>query len=140
MWIFNVTRQIVRAAGLKVLPSLVPKNDPDMVAAAQEGFRDLATDRVRVLKVHMFLNSDIPQSRFILPRRDIRDGMVSFMRFMRCDFESAMTYAQDAIANNRHYKAFPRDLALFIDFTDVVSRPADVAHTIAMFLKVPLDR
>ena len=111
-----------------------------MIAAGQEGICDQATDRVRVLKVHMLLHSDLPLSRFILPRRDIRDGVVSFMRFMRCDFESAMKFAHDAIANDRHYDAFPRDRALIIDYSDIVARPAEVAHTVAMFLEVPVKR
>jgi hypothetical protein len=68
MWVFNVTRQVVRAAGLEVLPSLVPQTDEAMGAAFQEGIRDLATDRVRVLKVHQALSPDLPASRFILPR------------------------------------------------------------------------
>jgi hypothetical protein len=55
-----------------------------MLAAYEEGVRDPAIDRVRVLKVHSALRSDLAASRFILPRRDIRDSVVSFMRFNRC--------------------------------------------------------
>ena len=140
MWVFNVTRQIVRAAGLEVLPTLVPQTEKAMLAVGREGFDDPATDRVRVLKVHMLLRSDLPQSLFILPRRDIRDGIVSFMRFMRCDFESAMKFAHDAIAAERHYDAFPRDRALIVNYADIVARPAEIAQTVAMFLEVPMER
>src|ERR1043166_548248 len=84
MWVFNVTRQIVRAAEFEVLPSLGTQSDEAMLAAARDGGCDPATDRVRVLKLHGTC-PDFPYVRFIVPRRDIRDSVVSFMRFMRCD-------------------------------------------------------
>ena len=140
MWTFNITRQVVRAAGLEVLPSLVPQTDEAMWAAFQEGVQDLATDRVRVLKTHDVLRPDLPASRFILPRRDIRDTVVSFMRFMRCDFETAIKFARSALEYQRHYDEWPRDRALIIDYQDIVARPIDVVHTISAFLEVPVDR
>lgn len=138
MWVFNVARQIVRAAGLEVLPSLVPQTDEAMLTAGQQALHDPATDRVRVLKVHLALRPDLPFSRFIRPRRDLRDEVVSFMRFMRCDFERAMNFAQGAIAIERHYDAFPRDRALTVEYTDILARPAEIVHTIAAFLEAPL--
>jgi hypothetical protein len=140
MWTFNVTRQIVRAAGLQALPSLVPQTKSAMMAAGQEGFRDPATDRVRVLKVHAVLRSDIPFSRYIVPRRDVRDRVVSFMRFMRCDFEGAMKFAERAILMDRHYGAFSRDRALIIDYSEIIARPGEVAYAVAAFLEAPVER
>ena len=139
MWVFNVTRQIVRAAGLEVLPATVPQTNEDMVAAAMEGVVDPVTDRVRVVKVHNNVRPEIPNSRFILPRRDVRDAMVSFMRFMRCDFEAGLEFARNAMASARHYDSFPPDRALFIDYADIVSRAASVVDTIGEFLEAPLD-
>jgi hypothetical protein len=139
MWTFNVTRQVVRAAGLEVLPSLVPQTDKAMWAAFQEGVRDHATDRVRVLKTHEALPPDLPASRFILPRRDIRDTVVSFMRFMRCDFETAIKFARSFLECGWHYDKWPRDRAVIIDYPDIVARPTDVVYTISAFLEVPVD-
>jgi sulfotransferase family protein len=140
MWIFNVTRQIVREAGLQALPAPVPQSDSAMMAAAQEGLHDLQTDRVRVVKVHALLRSDTPRSSFILPRRDVRDRMISYMRFMRCDFEMGLEFARAAIAADRYYDAFPRERALFVDYVDIGVRPAEVAQAVAKFLEVPLPR
>lgn len=139
MWVFNVTRQIVRAAGLDALPAAVPQTNEAMVAAAMEGVLDPATDRVRIVKVHSNVRPEIPNSRFILPRRDVRDAMVSFMRFMRCDFEAGLEFAQSAIASERHYDGFPPDRALFVDYADIVARPAAVVDMIAEFLEAPLE-
>jgi hypothetical protein len=140
MWVFNVTRRIARDAGLEVLPTPVPQTDKAMLAAYEEGVRDPAIDRVRVLKVHSALRSDLAASRFILPRRDIRDSVVSFMRFNRCDFEQAMKFVPLAIELQRHFDSFPRDGALMIDYPDIIARPAYIAHAIARFLELPLAR
>jgi hypothetical protein len=138
MWVFNVTREIARAAGLEVLPAAVPQTNEAMVAAATEGMRDTAPDRVRVVKVHSNVRPDIPNSRFILPRRDLRDAMVSFMRFMNRDFETGLEFVRNAMASERHYNGFPPERTLFVNYTDIVARPASVARTIAAFLEAPM--
>jgi sulfotransferase family protein len=138
MWVFNVTRQIVRAAGFEVLPSLVTQSDEAMMAAAREGGRDPAADRVRVLKLHGTC-PDFPFVRFIAPRRDIRDSVVSFMRFMRCDFETAVSEcAVPAITINRYYDAVSPDRKLIIDYREIIAHPAKTAYMIARFLQAQL--
>jgi len=138
MWVFNVTRQIVRAAEFEVLPSLVTQSDEAMLAAARDGGCDPATGRVRVLKLHGTC-PDFPYVRFIVPRRDIRDSVVSFMRFMRCDFETAVNEcAVPAITINRYYDAVSPARKLIIDYGDIIVRPAQTAHMIARFLQAPV--
>lgn len=139
MWVFNVTREITRVAGLEVLPGAVPQTNEAMVAAAAEGMRDPAPGRVRVVKVHSNVHPDIPNSRFILPRRDVRDATVSFMRFMRCDFEAGLEFARNAIASERHYDGFPPERALIVEFADIVARPTAIVDTIGEFLEAPLE-
>jgi hypothetical protein len=139
MWVFNVAREIARAASLQVLPAAVPQTNKAMVAAANEGLLDPAPERVRVVKVHANMRPDIPNSRFILPRRDVRDAMISFMRFMRCDFEAGLDFVQSAIASERHYDSFPPERALFVDYADIITRPAAVVDTIATFLEAPVE-
>jgi len=139
MWTFNVTRRIVEAAGLELLPKLVPQDDAVMFRVGVDGLGDPAADRVRVLKLHSHLPRDLPRSRFIVPRRDVRDAMVSYMRFMRCDFERALGYVCDAVATARHYADFPRDRTLPLEYADIIARPAAVARAIAQFLAAPVD-
>ncbi len=138
MWAFNVARAIVRAAGLQVRPATVPQSTEAMLAAANEGLLDPAPDRVRVVKVHANMRPDMPHSRFILPRRDVRDAMMSYMRFMRCDFEAGLAFVQSALASARHYDRFPPDRALVVDYADIAARPATVVDAIAQFLQAPL--
>lgn len=138
MWAFNVTREIARAVGLQALPAAVPQSTEAMIAAANEGVADPAPERVRVVKVHAAVRPDMPHSRFILPRRDVRDAMISYMRFMRCGFEDGLEFVRSALATERHYSRFPRDRALVVDYADVVARPAAVVDAIAQFLHAPL--
>jgi Sulfotransferase domain len=138
-WVQNVTRGIARAAGLEVLPAKATFRDTDKIAAAEEGMHDPEPGRVRVLKTHHLLSFNVPLSRFILPRRDLKDSMVSYMRFMRCDFENAMTFARTVLKTERHYGVFPRERALTIDYSGIITRPEETAQKIAAFLEVPLD-
>jgi hypothetical protein len=62
------------------------------------------------------------------------------MRFMRCDFEAGLAFARNAIASKRHYDGFPPERALFVDYADIVTRPAAVVDTIAAFLEAPVGR
>ena len=139
MWSFNVTRQIVRAAGLEYLPTRVPHSDKAMAEIGHEAFADPATDRVRVLKVHGQLRPDLPFSCFIVLRRDLRDALMSYMRFMRLNFENALAYIDNAAATYRHYGAFPQNIALPIDYCDIIARPCRVVREIARFLNAEID-
>jgi len=139
MWTYNVTRQIVRAGGLEALPAVVPMTFDDMVRTGDEAVRDATAGRVRVLKVHKPVRPDLPYARFILPRRDLRDSLVSYMRFMRCSFENALRFVDTAIAAYRHYDGFPRGLGLPVEYADIDARPAMVARAIAGFLGVEIE-
>jgi hypothetical protein len=110
-----------------------------MVQLGLEGLGDPAIDRVRVLKVHSQLPPDLPHSCFIVPSRDARDGLMSYMRFMRCGFDEALDYVRGAVETARHYAAFPRERTLFIAYEDIVVRPAAVVRTIARFLSAKVE-
>jgi hypothetical protein len=62
------------------------------------------------------------------------------MRFMRCDFETAIKFTRSSLELGRHYEKSPRDRAVMIDYPDIIARPTDVVHTISAFLEVPVDR
>ena len=80
MWTFNITRELVRAAGFGVVPDLVPNNDEEMVRIGGERVDAPASREVAVLKIHVRMRPDTPLSLFIVPRRDLRDSRVSSPR------------------------------------------------------------
>ena len=139
MWTYNVTRELVRAAGFEALPARVPQRDETMLCLGEEGARDPSTSRVRVLKVHCFLPPDLPYARFIVPRRDVREILISSMRFTRSSFEDSLRVVDRAIATNYYYGAFPRDCMLAVEYEDIVACPANVARAIVEFLRLAVD-
>jgi hypothetical protein len=138
MWAFNVARSLLREAGLSVFPQTLPKSDEDMVAEARRGLRDTSPDNVWCLKVHSGLRNGSPANRFISTFRDPRDAVVSFMRFMRHDFETALSAATIWTQLCDHYRAFPPDLSLCLDYDRIVADPIDVAGRISNFLELDL--
>lgn len=134
MWTYNVTRELIRAAGFEVLPARVPQRDEAMWCLGEQGIRDPSTGRVRVLKIHSLLPPDLPHARFIVPRRDLREILISSMRFTRSGFEDSLRFVDQAVAANHYYGAFPDDRTLWLEYEDIVACPAKVAHAIGDFL------
>ena len=133
MWAFNVARAACRAAGRQVLPDPVPQTDEDMSASANQGMLDQDINRVWVLKVHSFIKRDAPLSRIINTQRDLRDALMSYMRFMLCDFDHALAAMVDAGEITEYYKSFESNMILHLRYEHIVNHPLDVACDIAEF-------
>src|SRR5438309_1200344 len=85
MWTFNVVRDLVRSTGRAVQPEIVPHADEEMEAIGTAGLGDPG-EAVYVLKVHTRVPADMARSCYVVTRRDLRDSVVSFMRFTKTDF------------------------------------------------------
>jgi Sulfotransferase family len=138
MWTFNVARAACRAAGRQVLPDPVPQTEEKMFAFADQAMVDEDTNKVRVLKVHSFIRRDAPRSRFINTRRDLRDALISYMRFMLCDFDQALSTMATAGEITEYYKSFEPNVILRLRYEDIVNHPLDVARDIVEFCGVDL--
>ena len=138
MWTFNVTRELVRAAGFGVVPELVPNNDEEMVRIGGDRVDAPSSREVAVLKIHVRMRPDTPHSLFIVPRRDLRDSLISFMRFTGADFERGLVFVKAARIIEKHYAGFAPDRVLFLDYADITGAPAKVVEAIAGFLGLPL--
>jgi hypothetical protein len=138
MWAFNVARALLREAGFTVFPDTLPKSDADMVAEARKGSRDASPNNVWCLKIHSGLRGASPSNRFISTFRDPRDAIVSFMRFMRYDFESALSAATIWTQLCDHYRTFPPDVSLGLDYERIIADPFGAAGRISDFLNLDL--
>ena len=138
MWAFNIARRLLREAGYNVLPRTIPKSDAQMVAEARKGLMDDSPDNVWCLKIHSGLRNGSPSNRFISTFRDPRDAVVSFMRFMQCDFEQALTASAIWTELCDHYRTFPSDLSLQLDYDGIVTQPRYAASRIGKFLGLDL--
>jgi Sulfotransferase family len=138
MWAFNITRSLLRQAGLTVLPRTVPKYDIEMVEEARIGLKDSSPNNVWCLKVHSRLQNASSSNRFISTIRDPRDAVVSFMRFTRYDFEQTLVQSTIWTVLCDHYRALPPELSLCLDYSKVISEPMTVASRISTFLGLEL--
>lgn len=139
MWSYNVTRRMLIIAGREVLPDRIPKSDEEMMACARKGIESTEESEIYVLKVHAMLNMDSDKVFYISTVRDVRDALVSWMRFMHADFDMAVAQGIEMINAVNHYSAFSRDRLLRIEFKDVLHKPAEVCRKIAKSLDLDIS-
>lgn len=91
MWTYNVVRNLVQEAGQVPQPATMPTDVRGLNQVLQKGLSvsDMS-DPVHVLKLHQKVEPVPPEARVITNVRDIRAVVLSFMRFMRCEFEHAV--------------------------------------------------
>jgi hypothetical protein len=138
MWTYNIGRSVLRRAGRKVFPKDVPQEGREMLALATQGLQDKDPTNVWTLKVHQTIERNIPRSRFITTHRDPRDALVSFKRFMRCDFERALKAMMSSLSLCEYYRNFPAELCLHLEYRDIVTTPRDVVQRIAKHIGCPI--
>ncbi|MCP3889264.1 MAG: sulfotransferase domain-containing protein [Desulfobulbaceae bacterium] len=138
MWVFNILRQLLVKASFLVIPENVPKSDQTMIELAKQGLVDPDPQKKWVLKVHTHIKPDIPRSVFITTYRDVRDALVSWMRFMHSDFDTALKAALSMTHTCDYYTSFPEDRSLKIDFYDIKLKPVEVVCRIARFLSLDI--
>lgn len=138
MWVYNVTRELIQTSGLKVVPESVPKLDREHERAGREGaVRD---DRaITVVKVHHAIAPDTPNSLYLVTWRDLRDAMMSFMRFMEVDFERGLDFLRTAVPLQAYFLSFPSDKTMTIDYRAIVQQPRDTIAAIAARLGLAVD-
>ena len=139
MWAYNVARALLQESGHEVQPAQVPKDDAQMMRCAREGLADPDPARTWVLKVHDRIPPDFERSRFIVTRRDLRDALVSYMRFLRCDFPRAFEMIAAAPAFYDAYEGAGPDRVLQLDYAQIVDVPAAAAERIAGFLGLSVE-
>ncbi len=132
MWTFNVTRELIRRAGFRVLPEEVKLTDQECVDYANEEIaanRD--PDTIFVLKIHARLAS-LATGQFVITNiRDVRDVIMSYQRFMRVDFETALEACKSNMHTANHYLAFPEEQRLALRYEELTVKPAETAARIA---------
>lgn len=136
MWTFNVVRDLVRSTGTAVRPELVPHDDAEMEAIGRAGIA--AADGVYVLKVHTHIPADLARSLYVVTHRDLRDSLVSFMRFAHRDFDAGLRFVAGAIRSEQHFSTFPAERRLDLDYAAIVGEPEQVVATLAARLAIPV--
>ncbi|MFO1069959.1 MAG: sulfotransferase domain-containing protein [Geminicoccaceae bacterium] len=139
MWTYNIVRELVALDGNRVFPAQVPKLETEVAAAAGAALRDADPRHVWVLKTHHPV-ADSPRALFVAPRRDLRDAMVSVMRFMRLDPGIALRAAEVSARLTDHYReTVPDARRLDLDYRETTAEPTPALLRIAAFLGIAVD-
>lgn len=135
MWTFNVVRNLIGTTGRRALPEIVPQSDQEMEAIGRAGAVAPGED-IYVLKVHSRIAADLPNSFYVVTQRDIRDAMMSFVRFMMVDFNAGLDFVRAALPSQRHFSSFPPARSIVVEYADIVSEPSEVVGKIAQRLSI----
>lgn len=135
MWAYNVVRALFGSADYTVRPAKIPVDDTALIATALHS--DVQEDTVYCIKTHKVLVDPLPTEhdvRIICGLRDVRDAGLSYMRFMRTDFETClqamigMMQATDYFVNS-----FNGNL-LLIRYENISRKPLNTIDEISDFL------
>jgi predicted O-linked N-acetylglucosamine transferase (SPINDLY family) len=133
MWTYNVTRSLIRAADLEPLPEKVPTDTTPFITKA---FKEPPTEnQVHCVKTHFVVEppKDDKNTLIIVPYRDIRDCIVSYMKFMHCNFEYALRAMKYWNPTNVYYDLEEENI-LKIRYDEVVDEPLQTIQKIDSFI------
>lgn len=140
MWIFNITRELLRSAGLQVEPADIPQSDEAMFEHATNfAFPSQDEKKCWVLKVHTVLRPDLPRSKIITTHRDPRDVLVSYKEFMNASFEKSLGCARAVTRYTDAYESYSPNYLLTVAYADIENRPVQLVLEIARFLDLQIS-
>jgi hypothetical protein len=137
MWTYNVARRLIRLAGYTPWPVHIPPDPiPSFRLAIQQG---VAANDLICIKVHARFEGALPGLKILCNVRDARDALLSYMRFTRCDFESAIEGFSESLALADYYLGESRFDVLDVRYENIMQRPAETITHIAAFIGYPVS-
>jgi hypothetical protein len=132
MWTYNVARRLIRAAGHTPWPVHIP---PDPIPVFRQAMQfGIAASDVICIKVHSRFEGAVPGLKVLCNLRDIRDVIVSYMRFMHVDFDEVITGFEDSMALTDYYFQEARFDVLDVRYENIMLRAAETVTRIGFFL------
>ena len=132
MWTCNIARELIRSAGLQPIPQSVPI---DIMPVIHKAFTEpIGENQVYCVKTHYSIDLKRDDTLIITTYRDIRDAVLSFMKFMHVSFEEAFKRLQDWMKFMDTYFENQSPNILKIRYDDIVSQPMDIIRKIDRFI------
>jgi len=139
MWTYNVTRALLESEGNTILPAETPAHEKEEMKAIQEAYAsEPAENTVYCIKTHLLLKSGLPKTKIITNYRDVRDTMISFIRFMQMEkVDNFFEFAKKILSGHMQqtdyfFEKHPGSLK--IRFTDIASDPVKIINGINEYL------
>lgn len=145
MWTYNVIRAMLDVAGYDVLPKEMPSQTPDEIQLINEAYTThIGENQVYCIKTHQLLKSGLPDTLIITNYRDVRESMLSFIKFMHLDnvgdlLETAVNVMNGHMATTDYYFSQHTN-NLKVRYDDMVVEPLNVLLEINTYLGLWLDR
>lgn len=138
MWTYNVCRRLILATGRTPWPDSVPQ---DETAAIQHALvHPPGPDQIYCIKSHKRIPVELPHMRIICNYRDIRNAMLSYMRFMKCPFDKALAVARGSMDLTDHYLARKHSNVHAVRYDTLVEHPRETIGELADFLSLPASQ
>ena len=139
MWTYNVARECIRTTGDTPLPIEPPVVEKDALHEALEYANDDC--KTYCIKTHEHVPLNFPIDKFICNYRDVRDAMVSYMKFTHCDFGYGLHIAERMMSLTDHFFMVQPARLLKIHFNDVKkSNTTSLVRRISEFLEIDLPQ
>ena len=140
MWLYNVTREILKLSKINVLPIKIPQNDKEFFEIfKKQSLIDQNDSNKYVFKIHQILKPDLPRSKILTTIRDPRDICISFKEFMKTDFDTALKATKTLLKYEKIYKTYNEDYLKFLRYENIENEPIEAILEIANFISCKIN-
>lgn len=136
MWIYNVVRELLAEANCDLAPADLTIGRSAIFAAMANALDDPEPQPVSVLKFHGSRWPTSDRARIVTSRRDPRDALMSYMRFMARDFTYTLMAADAWTRWMDRFRRLPPDRCLVVEYGAIGADPESTIETIATFIGV----
>lgn len=138
-WAFNVVRHSLLWHGIPVQHNDLAKGTHGVIAEYGDNMNDaLSSSSIFLYKIHAIIHQIPEQSKFITIFRNPIEVIASFMRFSKCDFETAFSGTQKMIEMIKAYqKSEQQQDSLVLQYADITEQPTFAISQILSFLDIP---
>tara|TARA_Y100000591_G_C21670134_1_gene612500 strand:+ start:149 stop:916 length:768 start_codon:yes stop_codon:yes gene_type:complete len=135
MWLFNVTREILKVSKFNIYPKETPRSDKDALLIYQNySLKDDKDENKYILKIHKPLPINMERSKILTTIRDPRDICVSLKEFMRIDFKSALEATKPLNYFIKTYSQYNDKYIKFIKYENMENKNVETLIEIAKFI------
>ena len=135
MWLYNITREILKLSKINVLPIKIPKSDRNFLEIFEkQSLIDQNDSNKYVFKIHQILKPNLPRSKILTTIRDPRDICISFKEFMKTNFDTALGVAKTLLKYEKIYKTYNKDYLRFFRYENIENKPIETILEIANFI------
>ena len=135
MWLYNVTKEILKFSKINVLPIKIPQFENNFIEIfKKQGLIDRNDANKYIFKVHQVLKPNLPRSKILTTIRDPRDICISFKEFMKTDFDTALKESKKLLNYEKIYKTYNKDYVKFVRYENIENKSIKTILEIANFI------